>query len=204
MAINTAKLGIWFLDKETPYLEGNDQLFKIYGITRETFNDDLQAWQKRIHPDDQAHAKEKLAKIFEGETIYDVDFRIIQPDGNIRYINASGCPAYNTDGSVIGWIGINIDVTAIKEREEFLREIFNNSLLAILVADDRGNYISVNPAACRLFGYDKATFLQMQVKEVSFSSVSRLNSWCPKTTLMSFLIDTWQSSDRYFGIKCTT
>lgn len=166
LAINTAKLGIWFLDKETQCLEGNDQLFKIYGITRETFNDDLQAWQKRIHPDDQAHANEKLAEIFEGKTIYDVDFRIIKPEGSIRYINASGCPAYDADGSVIGWIGINIDVTAIKEREEFLREIFNNSLLAILVADDQGNYISVNPAACQLFGYDEAAFLQMQVKDL--------------------------------------
>lgn len=167
LAIDTAQLGIWYLDQETQQLEWNDKLLEIYGLTREQFEEDLQAWQVQLHPDDRDYANERFQKIQEGETVYDVEFRIIRPDGSIRYINASGRPAYDADGACKGWMGINTDVTSIKEREAFLSAIFDNSLLAIMVANDKGDYLSVNPAACELFGFDEKTFLSLNVKDIA-------------------------------------
>lgn len=55
---------------------------------------------------------------------------------------------------------------ALKESEEKFRIIFENSLTAMLVADDRGKYLYVNNAATKLFGYSMEEFLVMHVGDL--------------------------------------
>jgi PAS domain S-box-containing protein len=160
LAIDTAKLGIWRLNVETGHLEWNDQLLAIYGLSRQEFQTHLNGWRAQLHPDDAIYANSRLAEAAEGKSVYDVEFRVIRPNGEIRTVNASAAPIYNSAHKLIELIGVNIDVTSLRkdeeslhEKESFLRAIFDNSLNAIMVADHEGNYISVNPAAADMFGY---------------------------------------------------
>lgn len=173
LAIETAKLGIWQLNIQSGHLAWNDELLAIYGISREAFETNLNGWQKQVHPEDSDYANQRLAKAFEGESVYDVGFRIIRPSGEVRYLNASASPVYDDEGDLVELIGINVDVTNVKEQEDalqeneaYLRAIFENSLNAIMVADDKGTYLTANPAAAKMFGVEIDQLIGMNVREI--------------------------------------
>ena len=54
-----------------------------------------------------------------------------------------------------------------QQREVFLREVLNNITEAIVVADDEGRYVDMNPAACMLFGYSETELKNMSVFDVT-------------------------------------
>jgi len=119
LAIETAKLGVWVLEVDSGVLQWNDTLLNIYGITREEFENDLEGWQKQVHPDDSDAAMNELSEISQGKFVSDVHFRIVTPKGETRNILASGAPLFK-DNKVEKLIGINIDITQIKQNEEEL------------------------------------------------------------------------------------
>ncbi|MEL6134143.1 MAG: PAS domain S-box protein, partial [Bacteroidota bacterium] len=62
LAIDTAKLGIWELHLESGVLEWNDELLRIYELTRAEFEQDIQGFRKRVFPEDLAIADRELQK----------------------------------------------------------------------------------------------------------------------------------------------
>ncbi|MBB6216881.1 PAS domain S-box-containing protein [Anaerosolibacter carboniphilus] len=65
----------------------------------------------------------------------------------------------------------------LEEKEEFYRSLFHNNHAIMLLADpDNGEIIDVNPAACFFYGYDRQTFLTMNVKDISTSSEKKIFS----------------------------
>jgi len=86
---------------------------EIYGITRENFEKDLDGWQNQFHPEDKESATQELSKIFEGKRVSGVQFRIIRPDGDVRFILASGAPLVE-ENKPTRLVGINVDVTQVK------------------------------------------------------------------------------------------
>jgi two-component system cell cycle sensor histidine kinase/response regulator CckA len=173
LAIDTARLGLWRLDVAGGRLEWNEHQYEIYGITPEQFSETLDDWRARVYPDDIDYADSRLAKAFEGESVFDVAFRVVRPDGEVRHVNASGSPVFNDAGELIELIGINIDVTNIyrqsetlREREAFLQAIFDHSLNAIMVADDSGSYHFANHAAAEMFGHPVERLLAMNVADL--------------------------------------
>lgn len=178
LAIDTAKIGIWRLDAESRLMEWNDQLLAMYGISREQFEQNRAAWRTQLHPEDRDYTIGKLDKILSGELVYDIAFRLIRPNGEVRHMNASGSAVYDENNKLIEFVGINIDIThikrkeeALREREAFLQAIFDNSPNAIMVADDQGNYRSVNQAAASLFGYTVEELLKMNVADLQTTNV---------------------------------
>jgi len=178
LAVETAKLGIWRLDLQSGRLQWNDQMLAIYGLTRQAFEEDLGAWRDQVHPDDAHHANERLERAFEGQTVYDVSFRIRRPTGEVRHISASAAPGYR-DGELCELVGINVDVTdqreierALSAREGMYASLFDSSLAAIVVTNDRGDYIAANEAAARLFGRPVDQLTQMNVGELDFVGTS--------------------------------
>lgn len=57
-----------------------------------------------------------------------------------------------------------------RENEEFLRSVVDNSINAIVVADDLGNYLSVNKSATEMFGYSREQMLEMNVGQIVTTS----------------------------------
>lgn len=103
---------------------------------------------------------------------YELESQFTNYKGNKIWIRTIG-KAIKEKGKVVKVIGNIVDITAEKEnieltkRESFLKAIFNNSLNTILVTDDHGNYISVNDAASKLFGYSVKELLTMNVRDLN-------------------------------------
>lgn len=121
LAVDLAKLGVWQLNVDSGELLWNDRHLEFHGITRDEFTNDLKGWSSQLHPDDKTYAETRFQEVFENKSIHDLNFRIIRPNGDIRYLNTAGVPIF-IDGKLAKVIGVNRDITQSKESEKKLKE----------------------------------------------------------------------------------
>jgi PAS domain S-box-containing protein len=134
----------------------NPAYARIWGRSLASLYQDPKSWLEVVHPQDRDRIAEKRLRGNLGEE----EFRIIRPDGEIRWVNARNFPIYDAQGKIYRVAGICVDVTERKWAEEALRETGNvlqtliqASPLAI-VALDRDHKVNIwNPAAERIFGW---------------------------------------------------
>jgi PAS domain S-box-containing protein len=75
----------------------------------------------RIHPDDRAKWQRTLDRAIREKSEYQVEFRILLPDGTVKYVHAVGHPVFNADGDFVEFVGSSMDITERKRAEEALR-----------------------------------------------------------------------------------
>jgi len=78
-------------------------------------------WLGRTHPDDQKRVRELFDRSITQKTDFDADYRIVLPDGAIKYLHSIGHPSLNESGNLVEFGGTIIDITERKQREEALR-----------------------------------------------------------------------------------
>ena len=114
--------GSWASDGTTREpLYWSEEMFRILGFDpKEGVPTRDQVWQ-RVHPQDRVSVKEASDRTFREKIDYDVEYRIVLPDGAVKHIHSIGHPILNAGGDVIEVIGINADITVRKRAEEALR-----------------------------------------------------------------------------------
>ncbi|MDH1105799.1 PAS domain S-box protein [Pseudomonas otitidis] len=124
LASEVAGLGIWswFLDDNR--LNWNDRMFELYGQPRSLREQGLtfDHWRQRVHPDDMDRVVAQLQGAIAGTAVYDPIFRIVRPDGQVRYIQAAAQIERDSLGRPTRVTGINLDITAQRELESRLRD----------------------------------------------------------------------------------
>lgn len=97
---------------------------KVWKRSLESAYEDPTSQHRAIHPDDYEKAMESMHAISAGQA-HDTRYRVIQPDGTIRWVRSRGYPVRNVRGEVYRIAGITEDITdtirAEEEREELLR-----------------------------------------------------------------------------------
>jgi diguanylate cyclase (GGDEF)-like protein/PAS domain S-box-containing protein len=159
LAVDTAKLGIWHMDMASGRLDWNDQQLDIYGLTRDEFDNTLDAWRRRVLPEDIAEADERFDAVLAGGNVYGVEFRVRRPDGEIRHITSSATAIVDEAGQLRELVGINYDITDIRRNEERLRQaatVFSNTVEGVTITDLDGTIIDVNEAFTDITGYTYA------------------------------------------------
>lgn len=99
---------------------------RVWGRLRQDLYDNPEIWITFLHPEDAIdhHPIEEMAnKIIQlgDKARYSEHYRIIRPDGEIRWIMDNGFPLYDDQGNCFGVTGIAIDITEQKRQEEELR-----------------------------------------------------------------------------------
>jgi PAS domain S-box-containing protein len=118
LAAASGKLGIWEWRIQDNALQWDDQMFALYGITRNSFPGCVEAWQSGLHPDDREKAIEASRQALEGEKDFDTEFRVVHPDGTVRFLKANAEIIRDNAGKALKMIGINQDITESKHIEE--------------------------------------------------------------------------------------
>lgn len=111
LATSAAGLGIWDWDVENNIMIWDDQMLKLYGLTKDTFPGGVQAWQVGLHPEDRELAMEECQCALRGEKDWDTEFRVLHPDGRILHLKAQGLVLRDADGKAIRMLGVNADIT---------------------------------------------------------------------------------------------
>ncbi|MCX6136390.1 MAG: PAS domain S-box protein [Ignavibacteriales bacterium] len=121
VATRAARMGIWDWDVPNNELLWDDQMYALYGIGKESFGGAYDAWLNGVHPDDRRFCDEAIQKALTGEEEYDIEFRILWPNGSTHYIKADGHVTHTAEGKPLRMTGTNHDITERKRAEEETR-----------------------------------------------------------------------------------
>ena len=111
----------WLTDWETrKVLYVSPAYEEIWGRSCESLLADGRSWSYDIHPDDRERAIEAFDSAGDGS--YDVEYRILRPDGSERWIHDRAFPILDGEGRVYRIAGLSEDMTEYKRTEEALRE----------------------------------------------------------------------------------
>ncbi|WP_413161064.1 PAS domain S-box protein [Capilliphycus salinus ALCB114379] len=179
LAIKSGNIGIWELDLVNNVLTWDERMYELYGIQASDFENVYEGWKQRVHPDDQEQANFAIQQALRGEKEYDIEFRVVHPDGIIHYIKADALVERNSAGEPLKMTGINYDITNQKQAEMELRELTNamqNAVEGISRLDPQGRYITVNRAYAHLCGYEPEELVGVEWQNtVHPDEIERLN-----------------------------
>jgi PAS domain S-box-containing protein len=128
----------------------------IWGRSCESLYASPRSWLEAIDPEDRERVT--AAALKQNAGAYDVQYRIVRPDGSRRWIRDQAFPVYDAQGVVYRIAGIADDVTqrkqaeaALAEKEERFRRFMDNSAIIAFVKDEAGKYVYVNSTLQRPF-----------------------------------------------------
>ena len=175
IATNSANIGVWDYSVKDNSLIWDDQMYEIYGITKDSFAGAYEAWVSALHPDDSKANTDLFSKALQDSKItFAPEFRIVLPDGTIRYIKANSKVIRDERGKALQIIGVNFDITNLKDAEKALqkseeqfRVIFEKANCGIAYGDSSGKLILCNGYFANMVGYSKSEIESMSFAELT-------------------------------------
>ncbi|RPI35533.1 MAG: response regulator, partial [Hyphomicrobiaceae bacterium] len=120
LAAHVGRFGQWHLDLVTRAVDLSASCKAIFGLPLEE-QSSAERLYSLIHADDREAVVTRLNEAVETRTAYDVEYRVIWPDGSLHWINSRGSATYAPDGAALKMVGVTLDITERKRGEERLR-----------------------------------------------------------------------------------
>jgi PAS domain S-box-containing protein len=166
-----APVGIFQTDAAGKTIYVNETWMKYTGLTFDEAMDN--GWQKVLHPDDREKQiqqwQEKLQHGLESSS----ELRLIDKNGNTRWVIGKATPLYNKNKQITGYIGTISDITENKKAEEIIqkseeqyRDLVENISDLICTHDLTGKILSVNRAAEELVGHKFSPDQNYNIKDI--------------------------------------
>ncbi|HEO8419096.1 sensor domain-containing protein [Niallia sp. FSL W8-0635] len=161
----TLDIAIWFHDLKTNKLMITAGIETIYGYSVEDFYNNHNLWKEVIHPEDKEILVER-ANLLTKQDIVVSNYRIIKPNGKIRWIKDRGIAIFDkTTGEMKEFTSVLIDITDSKENEDKFSKLVDMSpdIIAV-VMDYKLHYI--NKAGIKIFERDHSTLVGLSVNDL--------------------------------------
>jgi PAS domain S-box-containing protein len=125
-----------------------------------------------IHPEDRSRVAEAAATALRKGPRYDVEYRVVRPDGALRVVHSRGDVTWDDAGRPLRQFGVLQDITELRRAERELRAsearfrtFVDHAMDAFFLLDDRLTVIDVNRQACDSLGYSREELLGMQPRD---------------------------------------
>ncbi len=119
-ALEAGKMGVWEWNIATGDVWWSDTLEPIHGLAPGRFSGTFAGFQALIHPEDRDQVNAAIARAVDEGSSYDVEFRIVSPDGAPRWMAGQGRAITDAHGRAVAMIGVGRDVT---ERRRLAAEL---------------------------------------------------------------------------------
>lgn len=123
--------------------------------------------------DDRAWVRQKIESAAKIGEHFELEYRIVHADGEIRWVYESGEPLFNEKGELEALEGFIQDVTRRKQSEQLAyeaqeryRSIFENAIEGIYQTSPSGRYLNFNPALARIYGYESTNELMLSISDI--------------------------------------
>ena len=121
-AQRVAHIGHWELNPEIGTPVWSDEIFRIFGLNPQETEPSFTDHETHLHPDDWPLLNKAVTLASTEGTSFDITFRIVRPDGEIRWMHSVGTTTKDEKGKVTKLFGTAQDITDRKRAEESLRE----------------------------------------------------------------------------------
>ncbi|WP_370264200.1 ATP-binding protein [Limnobacter sp.] len=174
-ATRAASLGVWIWDLRDNTLIWDERMFELYGIPHLATSQavDYGMWASRVHPNDLEMAESRVKNLLENKGLYDPEFRIILPDGSIRYIQANAFLERDELGAATHVVGLNQDVTLLRQSQVDLKEAQRIAKVGSWRFDINKQHVEWSEELYRMFGADpKGPALNLEQQAAIFTPES--------------------------------
>ena len=122
LAMESGKLVVWEWDVKSGRNSWFGDLRTIFGIPSSVYVGQLEDLRHYVHPDDREQLAKAATDAMQTGKPHVGEFRVVWPDGTIRYLASTGKAHYSPDGQPERMLGVAVDITVRKRAEEALRE----------------------------------------------------------------------------------
>src|SRR5216684_4071445 len=164
--------GSWALNPAaTKILYWSEECYRIWGFDPVQGLPNRETVWKRIHPSDRDRMYKQTQEAFWQKRDYEVDFRIVLPNGTVKYLEAIGHHLFSAHGELVEMVGTNVDVTerkrakeALRESEAKIRRLVDANIIGIFIWDFEGRIIEANDAFLRMVDYDREDLVSGRIR----------------------------------------
>jgi PAS domain S-box-containing protein len=117
LVLKLSNTGVWKVDLGSGRFVWSETAWALYGLTPGNVDASMTLWASVIHPDDLETALQVMNSAIDEETGVELDFRVLLPDGSIRWCLARGIPYRDEVGRAQSLLGTVIDITDRKSAE---------------------------------------------------------------------------------------
>ncbi len=169
-----ARLGHWEWNIETGDVVASGEVFKVFGLPSRETSPTIETFLAGVHPDDRTQVQAALDDAIAGTRRYDLDHRVLWPDGTERIVHEQGEVLRDELGRAERMLGTVQDITerqraaaGLLESEERYRILFEGNPMPMWVSDPETlRWLAVNEAAIHHYGYSRAEFLSMTLDDI--------------------------------------
>ncbi len=172
LAQTSGRIGIFEYDIKTQKADWTAQLEHLYGLAAGGFQKTYSHWLSMVLPEDREKA-EKAIKSSIKNSRFEVEFRIIWPNGSIHWIYARGKTYYDKKHNPLKIVGLNMDITLKKKIEEKLaqselrfRLMAENMLDIVVIHGKDKRYLYASPSIEKLFGLKPKQIIGKSYREL--------------------------------------
>jgi PAS domain S-box-containing protein len=163
-----AHVGWWERDFVTGRVSLSDEACRIFGVQPVDLPQWHGRWLSLIHPEDRSRAAAASDAAVSGGPRYDLEYRVVRPDGTVRVVHSQGDVTWDESGRALRQFGVLQDVTELREAEDELRAsearfrtFVDHATDGLFLHDEHQLVIDVNRQACESLGYSRDELIGM-------------------------------------------
>ena len=156
-------IGHWRIPADTWIAEWSDELWRICGLEPGSAELTREFTTGLIHPDDRATVLEFRLKTEQEPAPYSLNYRIVRPDGEIRYVEVRIQPETDSAGRLVSYFGVTHDITEqkraaeeLQDRERWLSTIvsaLDHGSFGLTMQDEGGKIVYANKSVAKIGGF---------------------------------------------------
>jgi two-component system, LuxR family, sensor kinase FixL len=152
LAADSANLGMWEWDIIRDEIWITDKGRAVLGFDSSE-KVDFELFRSRLHPEDRESVGKAVKDSLGTGAEYESEYRVMLPDGQLRWIAGRGQVEFNRDGRPVRMRGASLDITKRKQAEEQFRLVVEAAPSAMIMVNSEGRIALVNTQVEAVFGY---------------------------------------------------
>jgi PAS domain S-box-containing protein len=143
LALGAAAMGVWDWDISSGKVQWAGEHASLFGVEMESFGGTIDDVQSYVHPDDREKGMQVFQRTLEGLQDFDNTYRVIWPDGSVRWLRSSGKLICGTNGDPERIIGVTRDITEEENARKLLLQAEKYKAIADLSAGVAHNFNNI-------------------------------------------------------------
>ena len=164
LGLAAARMGTWDWNILENHITWSSNMEELFGLAPGEFDGSYERFVERLHPEDCDRVLKAIDAALATGANYNIEFRVVYPNGQIRWALSLGKVFYNAIGQPMRMSGVDLDITdrqhieaALRQSEEFRKRVLESSSDCIKVLDLDARLLYMNPGGLCLLEIDDIT-----------------------------------------------